>query len=307
MRCVRDRVVDCVSVADAFKRATTGCLWSTEANQDDLTAILGMSMDEMRDFFKGGASLTDMIEKSAMPGGDRVAQLRPLTTFLDEDNACDLQMFADGMVVGLESAVQCLGERSEAVSGKRIPAGAISFRPGATVNFIVRYSKPKRLYRVLGDQVLLGVVLTGERIRARRSAERSAERLARQAALACGIVTDATTLDWDGKLPGSASQHIVVRVGASDHTLRMEHPEDMFRARAVLASRFEDEGASSISNIAELYDIAMVQFIWHMTYKDVDIRPYDVRWDLPDVGLHHVTAYGLLTTSKENFRKYMTA
>ena len=119
------------------------------------------------------------------------------------------------------------------------------------------------------------------------------------------MVTDDATRDWDGKLPRSTSQNIVIQVGGSDHTLKMVDPTAMYNARAVLAVRFEDEGASSGSEIAELYDTAMAQFIRHMTYGDVPI-PH-MRWDPPDIGLHQVTAYGLLTTSKENFRKYMTA
>jgi hypothetical protein len=120
--------------------------------------------------------------------------------------------------------------------------------------------------------------------------------------------TDETTGEWDGKLPRFTSQHIVLQVDGTDHTLKMIDPVDVHNARAVLTTQFQDDGGNGkdIAGMYELtYDTALGQFIRHKTYEDVAI-PH-MQWDPPDVGLHQITAYCLLTTSKDNFKKYMTA
>ena len=224
---------------------------TAEQNRHDLSAILGMSKAQMAQVLKEGPTLTARFEESVTPRGSSPAQLRPLTTFLDEGDAGNAQLFADSVLVGLLAVLKCLRDRSMAMSGLRIPAHAISFRPGASTNLIARYSEPRQLYKAIGDGVLLGIVMPGDRIRVRNAKDKCVERIARLAAQKCGMQTDASTLEWDGNLPRFTSQHLDINVGARDRTLAVTSPEDMYTARAVLAAKFR-EGDDSRANLFHL-------------------------------------------------------
>ena len=97
---------------------------------------------------------------------------------------------------------------------------------------------------------------------------------------------------------------MVIDINCHAHTLSMTLPVNVHHASAVLTAQFQARDIQShgrAQDIAETYNTAMGQIIWHMTCTD--IVSHQQSWRPEQLDLYQATAYGLLITSKRGFRQ----